>query len=60
MLYFNSSMVRLKEAVVDDAIVDDSKFQFQYGTIKSSSILTLQNPEPYFNSSMVRLKVSFQ
>ena len=53
--YFNSTMVRLKEArIVSRA--QSNVFQFHYGTIKSMSRLMSSSTFTYFNSTMVRLK----
>ena len=55
--HFNSSMVRLKGYFGELITTDLERFQFQYGSIKSTvSILNYANPTD-FNSSMVRLKV---
>ena len=38
VIYFNSNMVRLKEEVEELSIDVAIKFQFQYGSIKSSGM----------------------
>ena len=53
--YFNSNMVRLKD-VGSIITFAHSKFQFQYGAIKSRAIREIQPLWVDFNSNMVRLK----
>ena len=56
--YFNSTMVRLKG--INEAIAQsEMKFQFHYGTIKSTISQSCSGSALlYFNSTMVRLKDS--
>ena len=58
MVDFNSSMVRLKEMVVNALTGEYVKFQFLNGAIKRPFEIGLPETQDYFNSSMVRLKVS--
>ena len=55
-LYFNSTMVRLKESRTKSRL-DLRKFQFHYGTIKSETRTLNATSMQDFNSTMVRLKV---
>ena len=54
---FNSTMVRLKAAGAEIADFG-TKFQFHYGTIKSSCKWLFPYKIHHFNSTMVRLKGS--
>ena len=56
LIYFNSTMVRLKEKYLLQR-VEYERFQFHYGTIKSTRPASTALARFYFNSTMVRLKV---
>ena len=58
IFYFNSSMVRLKETMINERGWCNKVFQFQYGAIKRQINLPSIQLQLHFNSSMVRLKVS--
>jgi len=54
--YFNSTMVRLKEAIEVIQGKIDNLFQFHYGSVKSPAEKNSNSPSTNFNSTMVRLK----
>ena len=54
---FNSSMVRLRAAIVDVVAAWSLEFQFLYGAIKRLYFCDLGYSKQDFNSSMVRLRV---
>ena len=49
-------MVQLKLAPCHIDIINDTLFQFQYGSIKTTGLIFLRCLICYFNSSMVQLK----
>ena len=51
-------MVRLKGAIPRAMASARAAFQFQYGSIKSEEINTMETQRRRFNSNMVRLKVT--
>ena len=55
--HFNSTMVRLKDCPDCYEYDKETKFQFHYGTIKSTGKSFVFSFVVYFNSTMVRLKV---
>ena len=58
-LYFNSTMVRLKESERKSRYKQVA-FQFHYGTIKRDAVIGRLYDKQNFNSTMVRLKVKKQ
>jgi len=56
-IYFNSSMVRLRDPIAEKLFRKVIQFQFQYGAIKSWNNLLTIIKNNNFNSSMVRLRV---
>ncbi len=50
-------MVRLKATITNTGDLSNTKFQFQYGTIKRKNDLPEYREKLCFNSNMVRLKV---
>ena len=57
MVYFNSTMVRLKGGCLWKTRVCPAVFQFHYGTIKRMPLIGKSHKWINFNSTMVRLKV---
>ena len=55
VLSFNSKMVRLNGASLQDTLEEITKFQFQDGSIKCDILTTFSSLVPGFNSKMVRL-----
>ena len=60
VIYFNSTMVRLKESRTFAKGTNRHLFQFHYGTIKSFKKDLLAFAQFNFNSTMVRLKVLYR